>query len=42
SSAYGDFSIKEVLGRSRDRTIQVASNYALNHLRKEILRTDAC
>lgn len=42
SSVYGNHITKEVLGRSRERTIQVASNYALNNLRKEILRTDAC
>jgi nicotinamide-nucleotide amidase len=42
SSPYGKFSKKEVLGRSRERTIQVAAQYALNYLRKEILRTDAC
>jgi nicotinamide-nucleotide amidase len=42
SSSYGEFVKKEVLGRSRERTIQVASHFALNYLRKEILRTDAC
>ena len=42
SGPYGTKSYTEVLGRSRERTIQVASLYALNYLRKEILRTDAC
>jgi nicotinamide-nucleotide amidase len=42
SGPCGEFSSREILGRSRERTIQVASLFALNYLRKEILRTDAC
>jgi nicotinamide-nucleotide amidase len=42
SGPCGVFCSRETLGRSRERTIQVSSLFALNYLRKEILRTDAC